>query len=93
MKHVARDRSRMKIVGYYCVAWPFLEGMKWNLRRLTLGSLLRFKSSLDEWENVLNSEIWEMEEAKVDIFPHLLLSYNELSPTLKRCFSYCAVGF
>ncbi|KAL8512777.1 hypothetical protein ACS0TY_019060 [Phlomoides rotata] len=32
-----------------------------------------------------------MEEVKVDIFPHLLLSYNELSSTLKRCFSYCVV--
>ncbi|KAL9156947.1 hypothetical protein ABFS82_09G113800 [Erythranthe guttata] len=57
----------------------------------TLGSLLRFKNSLEEWESVLNSEIWELEEVEVDLFPHLLLSYNELSPTLKRCFSYCAV--
>ncbi|KAL8497169.1 hypothetical protein ACS0TY_020743 [Phlomoides rotata] len=57
----------------------------------TLGSLLRFKSSLEEWENILNSEIWKMEKVEVDIFPHLLLSYNELSPTLKRCFSYCSV--
>ncbi|KAL8509949.1 hypothetical protein ACS0TY_016969 [Phlomoides rotata] len=57
----------------------------------TLGSLLRFKSRLEEWENILNSEIWKMEAAEVDIFPHLLLSYNELSPSLKRCFSYCAI--
>ncbi|KAL8544562.1 hypothetical protein ACS0TY_004948 [Phlomoides rotata] len=57
----------------------------------TLGSLLRFKSTLEEWTNVLNSEIWKMEEVEVDIFPHLLLSYNELSSNLKRCFSYCAV--
>ncbi|KAL8466183.1 hypothetical protein ACS0TY_035335 [Phlomoides rotata] len=32
-----------------------------------------------------------MVEAEVELFPHLFLSYNELSPTLKRCFSYCAV--
>lgn len=57
----------------------------------TLGSLLRFKRTSDEWENILNSEIWKMEKAELEIFPHLLLSYNELSPTLKRCFSYCAV--
>ncbi|KAL7099035.1 hypothetical protein ACP275_09G057000 [Erythranthe tilingii] len=57
----------------------------------TLGSLLRFKNSVEAWDNVLNSEIWELEEVKDDLFRHLLLSYKELSPTLQRCFSYCAV--
>ncbi|KAL7140231.1 hypothetical protein ABFS83_09G108000 [Erythranthe nasuta] len=57
----------------------------------TLGSLLRFKNTVEEWESVLNSEIWKLEEVEVELFPHLVLSYNELSPTLKRCFSYCAV--
>ncbi|KAK6125102.1 hypothetical protein DH2020_041166 [Rehmannia glutinosa] len=56
-----------------------------------LGSLLRFKDTVEEWRNVLDSEIWELEEAEVELFPHLLLSYNELSPTMKRCFSYCAI--
>ncbi|KAL8458438.1 hypothetical protein ACS0TY_036089 [Phlomoides rotata] len=55
-----------------------------------LGSLLRFKNSLEEWEDVLNSEIWQLEEAEVELFPHLFLSYNESSPALERCFSYCA---
>ncbi|KAL7099931.1 hypothetical protein ACP275_09G117600 [Erythranthe tilingii] len=57
----------------------------------TLGSLLCFKNTLEEWESVLNSEIWKLEEVEDDLFRHLFLSYNELSPTLKRCFSYCAV--
>ncbi|KAL0319360.1 UNVERIFIED_CONTAM: putative disease resistance protein RGA3 [Sesamum angustifolium] len=56
-----------------------------------LGSLLRFKDTKEELESVLDSEIWQLEEAEVEIFPHLFLSYNELSPALKRCFSYCAV--
>ncbi|KAH6828423.1 hypothetical protein C2S53_013824 [Perilla frutescens var. hirtella] len=56
----------------------------------TMGSLLRFKDTIDEWENVLNSEVWELKEVKEKLFPHLLLSYNELSPMHKRCFSYCA---
>lgn len=56
----------------------------------TLGSLLRFKNSIDEWENVLKSEMWGLEHVEVELFPHLLLSYHELSPTLKRCFSFCA---
>ncbi|GFP95112.1 putative disease resistance protein rga3 [Phtheirospermum japonicum] len=58
----------------------------------TLGSLLRCKNGLEEWENVLRSETWELKEViEVELFPHLLLSYNELSPSLKRCFSYCAI--
>ncbi|KAL7099038.1 hypothetical protein ACP275_09G057100 [Erythranthe tilingii] len=56
----------------------------------TLGSLLRFKNSVEAWVNVLNSEIWELEEVEDDLFRHLLLSYKELSPMLQRCFSYCA---
>ncbi|XP_047952838.1 putative disease resistance protein RGA3 [Salvia hispanica] len=56
----------------------------------TLGSLLRFKDTLEEWENVYMSRVWEFKEVKAKLFPHLLLSYNELSPMHKRCFSYCA---
>ncbi|KAL0415122.1 UNVERIFIED_CONTAM: putative disease resistance protein RGA4 [Sesamum latifolium] len=56
-----------------------------------LGSLLRFKDTKEEWESILDSEIWQLEEAEVDLFPHLFLSYNELSPTMKRCFSYCSI--
>ncbi|PIN26958.1 Apoptotic ATPase [Handroanthus impetiginosus] len=56
-----------------------------------LGSLLCFKDTVEEWENVLNSEIWQLEKAEVDLFPHLLLSYNELSPAMKRCFSHCSI--
>ncbi|EYU45741.1 hypothetical protein MIMGU_mgv1a023939mg, partial [Erythranthe guttata] len=55
----------------------------------TLGSFLQFKNNVEAWDNVLNSEIWELEEVEDDLFPHLLLSYKELSPTLQRCFSYC----
>ncbi|KAL0319362.1 UNVERIFIED_CONTAM: putative disease resistance protein RGA3 [Sesamum angustifolium] len=56
-----------------------------------LGSLLRFKDTKKAWESVLESEIWQLEEAEVELFPHLFLSYNELSPTMKRCFSYCSI--
>ncbi|XP_047959486.1 putative disease resistance protein RGA1 [Salvia hispanica] len=56
-----------------------------------LGRLLQFKTSLEEWEHVEKSEIWQLEMVELELFPHLVLSYNELSPALKRCFSYCAV--
>ncbi|CDP19548.1 unnamed protein product [Coffea canephora] len=57
----------------------------------TMGSLLRFKDTVQQWQNVLDSEIWQLKEADVSLFPHLYLSDNELPPELKRCFSYCAV--
>ncbi|KAH6795147.1 hypothetical protein C2S52_005624 [Perilla frutescens var. hirtella] len=56
----------------------------------TLGSLLLRKKTPEEWEEILKSEMWGLEHVEVELFPHLLLSYHELSPALKRCFSYCA---
>ncbi|XP_034695239.1 putative disease resistance protein RGA4 [Vitis riparia] len=57
----------------------------------TLGNLLRIKNSEEEWKNVLNSEIWQLEEFEREISPALLLSYYDLPPAIQRCFSFCAV--
>ncbi|XP_019178928.1 PREDICTED: putative disease resistance protein RGA3 isoform X2 [Ipomoea nil] len=56
-----------------------------------MGSLLRFKYTEDDWQNVLDNKIWELDEVVTDLFPHLYLSYNDLTPKMKQCFSYCAV--
>ncbi|XP_022883830.1 putative disease resistance RPP13-like protein 1 [Olea europaea var. sylvestris] len=56
----------------------------------TIGSLMRFKNSLQDWQNVLNSEFWEFEGAEKGLFPPLMLSYFDLPSTMKRCFSFCA---
>ncbi|XP_019189979.1 PREDICTED: disease resistance protein RGA2-like [Ipomoea nil] len=56
-----------------------------------MGSLLRYKHTEEEWQHVFDSKIWEMEEVETDLFPHLYLSYDDLTPQMKRCFSYCAV--
>lgn len=59
----------------------------------TLGSLMRFKKGRDQWMSVLNSSLWELEDSKIenDLFGSLLLSHYDLSSSLRRCFSYCAV--
>ncbi|XP_022730463.1 putative disease resistance protein RGA3 [Durio zibethinus] len=57
----------------------------------TIGGLMRFKRTIEQWQSVLNSEIWELKEAERGIFPPLLLSYYDLAPALRQCFSYCAI--
>ncbi|XP_031131444.1 putative disease resistance protein RGA3 [Ipomoea triloba] len=56
-----------------------------------MGSLLCFKHTRDDWQNVLDNKIWESDEVVTELFPHLYLSYNDLTPKMKQCFSYCAV--
>ncbi|XP_022721419.1 putative disease resistance protein RGA3 isoform X2 [Durio zibethinus] len=56
-----------------------------------LGGLLRFKRTREQWQSILDSEIWSLEEAERDLFPPLFLSYYELPWALKQCFSYCSV--
>jgi hypothetical protein len=57
----------------------------------SLGSLLRSKSRIEEWKNVLNSHVWETEEAEGKILAPLWLSYHDLPSDMRRCFSYCAI--
>ncbi|KAK4427317.1 putative disease resistance protein RGA4 [Sesamum alatum] len=92
MKHVAfHKRSEADYEELQEIGWKIANKCKGlPLAIKVLGSLLRFKDTKEEWESILNNEIWQLEEAEVDLFPHLLLSYNELSPTMKRCFSYSA---
>ncbi|KAJ0613162.1 putative virus X resistance protein-like, coiled-coil [Helianthus annuus] len=52
----------------------------------TLGSLMWSKSSSNDWQRVKDSNIWNLQENNV--LPALKLSYDNLVPHLKRCFSY-----
>ncbi|KAL5159548.1 putative disease resistance RPP13-like protein 1 [Glycine soja] len=55
----------------------------------SMGSLLHKKSFVSDWENILKSEMWEIEDS--EIVPALALSYHHLPPHLKTCFAYCAL--
>ncbi|KAF3450671.1 hypothetical protein FNV43_RR06760 [Rhamnella rubrinervis] len=57
----------------------------------TVGSHMYFKTSTKEWQDVLDSELWDLEDADMNLFSPLLLSYYDLSPEVKRCFAYCAI--
>lgn len=46
---------------------------------------------MKEWEDVLNSSIWKLEEFEQRVFQPLMLSYYDLAPTIRKCFLYCAI--
>ncbi|XP_044447232.1 putative disease resistance protein RGA1, partial [Triticum aestivum] len=57
----------------------------------TIGRLLRMDLSTTHWGNIMESELWRLEQTETDILPALRLSYMYLPQKLKRCFSICAM--
>ncbi|XP_073002105.1 putative disease resistance protein RGA1 [Typha latifolia] len=57
----------------------------------TVGGILRNNLDDEHWEDILNSEIWELEQSQNDIMPALRLSYQHLSSHLKPCFRFCSI--
>nr|KYP51320.1 Putative disease resistance RPP13-like protein 1 [Cajanus cajan] len=53
----------------------------------TLGGLLRSVVDVEEWNRILNSNLW----AHDDVTPALRISYLHLPAHLKRCFAYCSI--
>ncbi|XP_034701830.1 putative disease resistance RPP13-like protein 1 isoform X2 [Vitis riparia] len=54
-----------------------------------LGRLLYPKTDGREWEQILESEIWDLQDH--EIIPSLILSYQDLPLHLKRCLAYCSI--
>ncbi|KAK9068260.1 hypothetical protein SSX86_012371 [Deinandra increscens subsp. villosa] len=55
-----------------------------------IGRLLRTKTDEEDWDDVLNSEIWDLGNCN-EIVPALRLSYHDLSAHLKQLFTYCSL--
>ncbi|KAL1324766.1 putative disease resistance RPP13-like protein 1 [Arachis hypogaea] len=56
-----------------------------------LGSLLRSVTDVGEWNNILQSKMWDLPANKSNILPALRLSYQLLPSYLKACFAYCSL--
>ncbi|XP_058747889.1 putative disease resistance protein RGA1 [Vicia villosa] len=55
-----------------------------------LGGLMRSRRGEKEWLEVKESRIWDLTHEN-SILSVLRLSYFHLTPTLKQCFSFCAI--
>ncbi|KHN31998.1 Putative disease resistance RPP13-like protein 1 [Glycine soja] len=89
-KHAFHDDNPQPNPGYNEIGMKIVEkcgGLPLALK--SIGSLLQNKSFVSDWENILKSEIWEIEDS--DIVPALAVSYHHLPPHLKTCFAYCAL--
>ncbi|PRQ20752.1 putative P-loop containing nucleoside triphosphate hydrolase, leucine-rich repeat domain, L [Rosa chinensis] len=85
------DREEDKANGFGAIGEEIVKKCKGlPLVAKTLGSLVWHKKTREEWQQVLNSKIWEIEEVEEQVFRPLLLSYYDLAPAVKRCLLYCA---
>ncbi|XP_062151827.1 putative disease resistance protein RGA3 [Alnus glutinosa] len=57
----------------------------------SVGSLLYFKNSEDEWLKFQTNKLHEITQQDNVIFPILKLSYDHLPPHLKQCFAFCSL--
>ncbi|GAB4839543.1 hypothetical protein Ancab_029069 [Ancistrocladus abbreviatus] len=57
----------------------------------TVGSVLRSKVEVKQWDDILNNSIWDLPIECNYILPALRLSYYHLPSHLKRCFAYCSI--
>ncbi|CAK8565937.1 unnamed protein product [Lathyrus sativus] len=80
-----QQRSNLEVIGKEIA--KKCDGLP--LAAVAIGGLLRIKSSEDDWNNVLKSNVWSLEN--VEVQPAMFLSYHYLPAPLKRCFAYCSI--
>ncbi|XBJ13940.1 hypothetical protein VPH35_006050 [Triticum aestivum] len=75
-----------------CVAKDIVPKLKGSpLAAKTIGRLLGMELSTTHWENIKESELWQLKQKDTDILPALRLSYMYLPQKLRKCFSICAM--
>ncbi|KAF2910923.1 hypothetical protein DAI22_11g138200 [Oryza sativa Japonica Group] len=52
----------------------------------TLASMLCYETCEQRWKDVIESELWDLEQPRNEVLPSLELSYKNMPIYLKRCF-------
>uniref|UniRef100_A0A0E0R8L8 AAA+ ATPase domain-containing protein n=1 Tax=Oryza rufipogon TaxID=4529 RepID=A0A0E0R8L8_ORYRU len=52
----------------------------------TIGSMLRYEPDETIWKDILESDLWDLEQSQNEVLPALELSYKQMPMYLKRCF-------
>ncbi|GLU11805.1 hypothetical protein SLE2022_285270 [Rubroshorea leprosula] len=58
---------------------------------ITLGSLLRFKTEYEDWEQVLKTPIWDINIIVQKVFVPFLPNYLDMESDVKRCFLFLSL--
>ncbi|KAL5999547.1 hypothetical protein ACLOJK_037832, partial [Asimina triloba] len=82
-----RDHSDLQAIGRQIVR--NCKGVPLSIK--VMGSAMNSKRTVEDWQNILESKMWSLPEAKSKILPALWLSYYNLPPPLKQCFMYCSI--
>ncbi|XP_078150642.1 disease resistance protein RGA2-like [Carex rostrata] len=56
-----------------------------------IGTLLNKNLERKFWEDILECEWWDIEDAHKNIIPSISIGYNYLDPELKQCFVFCSI--
>ncbi|XP_058107016.1 disease resistance protein RGA2-like isoform X2 [Magnolia sinica] len=83
----AEERSKLEDIGREIV--KKCGGLP--LAAKTIGSAMWSRRTRREWELVLESDIWNLDDVLQGVLPALLLSYHDLRPALKQCFAYFSI--
>ncbi|KAL5984718.1 hypothetical protein ACLOJK_041340, partial [Asimina triloba] len=82
-----KDHSDLQAIGRQIVS--NCKGVPLSIK--VMGSAMNSKRTVEDWQNILESKMWSLPEAKNKILPALWLSYYNLPPALKPCFAYCSI--
>ncbi|KAL5993703.1 hypothetical protein ACLOJK_040956 [Asimina triloba] len=82
-----KDHSDLQAIGRQIVS--NCKGLPLSIK--VMGRAMNSKRTVEDWQNILESKMWSLPEAKSKILPALWLSYYNLPPPLKPCFAYCSI--
>ncbi|XP_074567026.1 putative disease resistance protein RGA3 [Curcuma longa] len=74
------------------IGWCIAEKCKGlPLAAKVLGGALRNEEDEKRWIDILESEIWELDQGQAGVLPALKITYDSLPVELKRCFPYLSL--